>query len=133
MYATSRSLQGVDDRGGMVDMKVTRRQAAAQARIAAELAEVGFALPGTLSMQAYRCGKVNCRCRADPPRLHGPYPLWTRKVDNKTVTWRLSASELADYRQLFENAKRLRSLVAELQDLTLAIVEASSDPDRTTP
>lgn len=108
-------------------MKVTSGQAAGRARIAAALADTGFALPGTLSLQTYRCGKATCRCRADPPRLHGPYALWTRKIDAKTVTRRLSPAELADYEPLFENAKRLRALMAELQALTLVIVEANSD------
>lgn len=107
-------------------MKITQEQAAARARIAAELAEVGFALPGTLSLQRYRCGKRTCRCRADPPQLHGPYAQWTRKIDQKTVTRRLSGAELADYQPLFDNAKRLRALVAELQALALAIVEADA-------
>ena len=108
-------------------MKITATQAAARARIAAGLADVGFALPGTLSLQRYRCGKPTCRCRADPPQLHGPYAQWTRKIEAKTVTRRLSPSELADYGPLFDNAKRLRALVAELQALTLAIVEAEAD------
>jgi len=109
-------------------MKITASQAAARARIAAELAEVGFALPGTLSLQRYRCGKASCRCRADPPQLHGPYALWTRKIDQRTVTRRLSAAELAEVGPLFENAKRLRALVAELQALTLAMVDADAPP-----
>lgn len=107
-------------------MKITTEQAAARARIAAGLAETGFALPGTLSLQRYRCGKATCRCRADPPRLHGPYAQWTRKIEAKTVTRRLSPSELADYGPLFDNAKRLRALVAELQALSLAIVDANT-------
>lgn len=111
-------------------MKVTQEQAAARARIAAGLADTGFALPGTLSLQTYRCGKVNCRCRADPPSLHGPYAQWTRKVKSRTVTRRLSPAELADCEPLFDNAKRLRALVAELQALTLAIVEAETDAVR---
>ncbi len=113
----------VDDRAGVVHVKVTAQQKAAQTRIAAALSNPGFALPGTLSMQAYRCGKANCRCDGDPPRLHGPYALWTRKVGNKTVTRRLSEPELSDYRLLFDNARRLRSLLVELQELTLAIVD----------
>ncbi|MDA8201171.1 MAG: hypothetical protein M0Z49_00110 [Chloroflexi bacterium] len=109
-------------------MKISAAQAAAQERIAAELATVGLALPGTLSLQRYRCGKPVCRCRADPPQLHGPYAQWTRKIDQRTVTRRLSAAELADYGPLFDNAKRLRALVAELQALTLAIVEPDAEP-----
>lgn len=108
-------------------MKVDRRRAAQQRRIAAALGEVGFALPGSLTVRAYRCGKANCRCRAEPPQLHGPYAFWTRKVDNKTVTRMLSDEELAEYQPLFDNARKLRALVSQLQDLTLQIVEAQAD------
>ncbi|HEX3309470.1 MAG TPA: DUF6788 family protein [Streptosporangiaceae bacterium] len=51
----------------------TPAQQAQAARIAAELAALGFALPGTLADRMTRCGRANCRCHADPPRLHGPY------------------------------------------------------------
>jgi hypothetical protein len=105
-------------------MEVTAAQQAARDKIAAGLAAAGFALPGTLTIRAYRCGKPNCRCHADPPRLHGPYAEWTRKIDGKTVTRRLTDAELADYQPLFDNARKLRALLAELQDLTLAIIEA---------
>ncbi len=81
-------------------------------------------------MRAYRCGKPNCRCHADPPKLHGPYAEWTRKIDGKTVTRRLTDTELADYQPLFDNAKKLRALLAELHSLTLAIVEAAPKLER---
>ncbi len=112
-------------------MKATRQQATAQARIAKAMAEVGFALPGSLTVRAYKCGKTNCHCRADPPQLHGPYALWTRKVDNKTMTRRLNDDELAAYEPLFDNAKRLRALMAELQDLTLELIDPDKPPART--
>ena len=101
-------------------------QRAARDRIAAELAAAGFALPGTLTVRSYACGKPGCRCHADPPRLHGPYAEWTRKIAGKTVTRRLTPAELADYQPLFDNAKKLRALLTELQDLTLEIIEADS-------
>ena len=110
-------------------MEPSPAQRAARDRIAAELARAGFALPGTLTVRAYACGKPNCRCRADPPRLHGPYAEWTRKIAGKTVTRRLTPAELADYQPLFDNAKKLRVLLADLQDLTLQIIEADSDPE----
>jgi len=61
-------------------MEPSPAQRAARDRIAAELAAAGFALPGTLTVRAYACGKPGCRCHADPPRLHGPYAEWTRKI-----------------------------------------------------
>ena len=107
-------------------MEPTAAQRAARDRIAAELAAAGFALPGTLTIRAYACGKPGCRCHADPPRLHGPYAEWTRKIAGKTITRRLTPAELAEYQPLFDNAKKIRALLAELQDLTLEIIETDS-------
>jgi hypothetical protein len=104
-------------------MKVDARTAATQRRLAAQLAEIGFALPVSLTVKAYRCGKQNCRCRADPPKLHGPYAFWTRKVNAKTQTRMLSDEELADYQPMFDNARKIRDLVSELQELSLELVE----------
>ena len=102
----------------------TRAQQAQAARIAAELAALGFALPGTLADRMTRCGRANCRCHADPPRLHGPYHQWTRKKYGKTATRILTDDQLADYGPWFDNHRRLRELIAELEELSLAIAEA---------
>lgn len=110
--------------------KIDARRAAKQQRIAREMAGIGFALPGSLTVKAYRCGKQNCGCKADPPKLHGPYAFWTRKVDAKTVTRMLSEEEVADYGPLFENSRKLRALVAELQELSLGLVEPPRDRSR---
>jgi hypothetical protein len=99
------------------------RASAIAAEIAA-LASAGFALPGTLADRMTRCGRPNCRCHADPPRLHGPYHQWTRKKDGKTATRILTDDQLADYQPWFDNHRRLRELVAELEELSLAITEA---------
>ena len=114
----------------MCRMDVSPAQQAARGKIAAQFAAAGFALPGTLTIRAYACGKPNCRCHADPPRLHGPYAEWTRKIGGKTVTRRLTEAELADWQPLFDNAKKIRALLAELQDLTLEIIEASPDQEQ---
>ena len=106
------------------DVSPTRGQQARAAGIAAELASLGFALPGTLIERHVRCGKPGCRCHADPPVLHGPYWQWTRKVAGKTVTRLVPAEQLDDYRQWLDNDRRLRALVAELEALTLAIADA---------
>ena len=101
-------------------------QRRALARLSEALSQVGFILPGTVAVRSYRCGKSNCACHADPPRLHGPYLQWSRQVDGKTVHANLSEDQLADYQAFFDNARRLRRLIDELETLSLAIVE--SDP-----
>jgi len=102
----------------------TPAQQAQAARIAAELASLGFALPGTLADRMTRCGHPGCRCHASPPQPHGPYHQWTRKKNGKTLTRILTDDQLADYQPWFDNHRRLRELAAELEALSLAIAEA---------
>ncbi len=104
-------------------LRVDPAARARQRRIAKALSELSLALPGSVEVRRTRCGKRNCRCKADPPHLHGPYIVWTRKVEGKTVTRVLSPEQLEDYRPLLDNAKRLRELVTELQDLTLQVLD----------
>jgi hypothetical protein len=111
----------------------TPAQRAEIARLTAAIAAVGPCLPGSVTERLGPCGKQACSCKADPPRLHGPYRSWTRKVANKTVTRNLSAEQLEEYQPYFDNARRLRALVAELEAVTLAIVQTDprwEDPDR---
>ncbi len=110
----------------MDSVSPTTHEQARAAAIAAELASLGFALPGTLIERHVRCGKPSCRCHADPPVLHGPYWQWTRKINGKTVTRLVADDQLDDYRHWLDNHRRLRALVAELEALTLAI--ADTDP-----
>ena len=80
----------------------------------AELAELG---------PASAPGSPRCRCHTDPSHLHGPYPSWIRKVGAKTVTRTLSPVQLERYRPLFDNTKRLRELISELEMLSAETVE----------
>lgn len=105
----------------MAQPEESRRQA--QARIAEALAQIGFALPGSLVARTTACGKAGCRCQADPPVLHGPYLSWTRTVAGKTVTRKLTAGQQARYQAWFDNARRLRRLVVELEALSVAALE----------
>jgi hypothetical protein len=107
-------------------MQVNARRQAKQRKLAAQLGEIGFALPGSLTVKAYRCGKQNCRCHGEPPRLHGPYAFWTRKVNNKTVTRMLNDEEVANYQPMFDNARKIRDLVSQLHDLSLELVEPAA-------
>lgn len=92
-------------------------------RLARQIAEVGFALPGSVTVRHMRCGKATCRCKADPPRLHGPYISWTRKVAGRTRTRLLTPEQLQRYQPWFDNARRLRELLTELETLSLHAIE----------
>jgi hypothetical protein len=92
-------------------------------QIVAALATTGLALPGNVVTRFMPCGKTTCRCKAHPPQLHGPYHQWTRKIDGKTVTRWLSAEQAARYLPWFQNARRLRELLTELEAISLHVAE----------
>jgi hypothetical protein len=107
-------------------MRPSAEQRTTARRIGREIAKIGFVLPGTVTERYLTCTHSGCSCHADPPRLHGPYWYWTRKVNGKTVTKSLRQEQVADYEEWFANEKRLRQLVKELESLSLEIV--ASDP-----
>lgn len=108
-------------------MGLTRSQRSRAQRIAAELASLGPTLPGSIVRRQTRCGKATCRCNADPPQLHGPYWWWTRNVDGRTVTRMLSDELYHRYQAFFEDQRRARQLLGELEALGMVALEA--DPD----
>ena len=92
-------------------------------QIAAEIAELGLCLPGSLVERMTRCGSARCRCHSDPGQLHGPYPSWIRKAGAKTITRTLTSAQAERYRPLFDNTRRLRQLTSELETLSARVVE----------
>ena len=88
-------------------------------RIMAELATIGFVLPGSVTERWSRCGNPGCSCHDEPPKLHGPYQTWTRAVKGKTVTRNLTDDQVSRYTPWLVDARRLRKLVSELKELSL--------------
>ena len=99
--------------------------AATRKALADALAEIYGLLPGSLVVRHMRCGKSGCACKADPPTLHGPYIQWTRTVRGRTVTRYLNEEQLDRYRPWFDNARRLKDLVAKLEIASLQAIETA--------
>ena len=104
-------------------MKLSAAHAAELRRIRKELAALGPCLPGSVNIRHGRCGKANCSCHSVPPRLHGPFRSWTRKLAGKTVTRLLSQEQLDDYQPYFDNHRRLKDLVHQIEQLSLDIAD----------
>ncbi len=92
-----------------------------------QLAALGEMRPGSLSTQYNVCGSPGCRCKASPPKKHGPYyqVSYTRK--GKSGTRFVRKEELPVVRQQLKNYTRMRTLVdrwvelaTQLADLRLA-------------
>jgi Family of unknown function (DUF6788) len=88
-----------------------------------QISELGYCLPGTLTERRTRCSSPGCRCRSDPPALHGPYYSWTRKINGKTATRTLTAEQARRYQPWFDNARQLRALAAQLEALSLKLAQ----------
>ena len=107
-------------------VRVAAYQAEAE-KIAAELAAIartGMILPGSITERRTRCGRSNCACHADPPRLHGPYWQWTRKIAARTVCRWLSPDQYRDYASWIDNDRRLREPLTRLEALGAAALAA---------
>ncbi|MGH9187295.1 MAG: DUF6788 family protein [Acidimicrobiales bacterium] len=101
-----------------------RPWAATRQSLAAELSHIDGVLPGSVVVRHMRCGKPGCACKADPPAHHGPYIQWTRTVNGKTVTRFLSEEQLARYQPWFDNARRVKELLARLQIASVHALES---------
>ena len=105
------------NKGMPVSAKTRQRQ------ITTEISKLGPCLPGNLVERTTRCVSPRCRCHHDPDYRHGPYPTWSRKIGERSVTRTLNPAQAERYRPMFDNARRLHELVTELQQLTAQQVE----------
>jgi len=116
----------------MPDMETHMPWEATRRGLAGELAGIDGVLPGSVILRHMRCGKPGCACGNDPPVLHGPYIQWTRTVGGKTVSRYLTQDQLARYQAWFDNARRLKEIVAKLEIASLHAVEQSEAANTST-
>jgi len=83
------------------------------AEIKAQLVALGPLRPGHLSQQYNVCGTPGCRCKANPPRKHGPYYQLSYTWRGKSHTEFVRPENLPALRQQLLNYERLRNLLDE--------------------
>jgi len=91
--------------------------------LAAQLSTIGLIHSGSVTRRYTRCGTPGCKCHAEPPQPHGPYYQWTAKINNKTVTRRLSESEAELYQEWIANDRKLRRLVEQMRQVAAKAAE----------
>lgn len=89
----------------------------------AELTELGFFCKGTILARRMRCGKTTCACQSDPAQRHGPYFEWTYKVKGKTMSLHLQPKEAQVYQEGTAQWRRLRKLLARMENLSRRAIE----------
>jgi hypothetical protein len=104
-----------------------REEARQIAKELSKIARTGDVLPGSILERLTRCGRPGCACQQDPPRRHGPYWQWTRKVQNKTVSKYLNKQQAQECRRWVDNDRRLRELVARLEAIGIARLDPEHD------
>jgi hypothetical protein len=85
----------------------------------AALGTLGFVRPGSIARRFVRCGKLGCRCMADPPTLHGPYYDWTYKLRGKSLAMRLTETQAKQCDEWLRNHRQLRRIVNKMRLLSL--------------
>jgi hypothetical protein len=71
-------------------------------------------LPGCVSTARSTCGKPNCRCKAKPPKLHGPYYRWTGLLEGKPSTKTLTLAEARECRRRIAHYRTLEKQIRQL-------------------
>jgi len=95
--------------------------------LARQLAGIGYIAAGSIALRPARCGKANCACHADPPRLYGPYWHVTQTIDGKTVNRRLTPEQAGLYSEWINNDRRAKELLARVRE---AAAKAAELPPR---
>jgi hypothetical protein len=105
-------------------------QAEQYAQIKKLIGEVGLFCRGTVLKLLLPCGKPGCRCQTTPPKLHGPYYRWTRKVDGKTVTRQVRADQAKLLRQYIANGRRLDAALKKLEQISGSAIDEALRPEK---
>lgn len=101
------------------------------------LSHLGYFRRGTLLKRFMPCGKPGCACQASPPRLHGPYYQWTRKVSGKTVSVRLTHEQADLLAGWIATGREMDKIIAQMERLSLRatdhLLKQLPPPMRNTP
>lgn len=117
-------------------MLLPLNDAALQARrqeLFAQIAQLGDLRPGSLVQRFKKCGRPACWCAQPNARGHGPEWILTAKVAGKTRTRAIREELLAETRAQIAECQRLRTLVAEVIDVSERVCDARVQSRRRSP
>jgi hypothetical protein len=76
-----------------------------------QIINLDYILTGSIMIKYGPCGKVNCRCAQDKKLWHGPYYIWTRKENGKTITQSLSKAQAKFCKKAINNMQKLKAKI----------------------
>jgi hypothetical protein len=100
-------------------------------KVKRDLAALGELRPGSLSTQYNVCGSPGCRCKATPPKKHGPYYQVSYSRKSKSTTKFVRKEDLPAIRKQLKNYERMKLLVDRWIDLSIELSNLRLTRDRT--
>ena len=94
-------------------------------RLQKRLSITSFLCQGSINEVYTVCGSRYCDCKNDKSKRHGPYYLWTRKVQGKTKSIYLSKKQALVCRKFIKNYEKLASLVEKIKNLSEKMIKNS--------
>jgi len=88
-----------------------------------QLQPQGLVLAASLNGYTHRCGKPSCRCHHGGPLHHGQH-LTVKAAGNKTRSVYVPKELIPEVKAWIAEHKRLKDVLKELQQLTLALVRS---------
>lgn len=88
-------------------------------RLMEQIRSLGFILKASVVHRKFKCGSPGCRCRKG--RLHRDI-IVTRKVGNKTRTFRVRQGRETEAFEWQENWRKLKRILARLAELESRIL-----------
>ena len=86
-------------------------------KVKREISALGELRPGSLSTQYNVCGSPGCRCKATPPKKHGPYYQVSFSRKGKSSTKFVRKEDLPAIRKQLKNYEKLKALMDRWIDL----------------
>ena len=93
-------------------------------RLLRRLAGFEYTCSGNLRSRSLVCGKKRCRCKGNPPALHGPYYYWSRRCKGRLVQKVLSPGQAEFVRKAIMNHREIERLLREWGEETIKNIEA---------
>ncbi len=85
--------------------------------------KIGFISTGSVMKVYNTCGRPDCNCYKDKSKRHGPYNVWTRKVNAKTVTRTLTDEQAKLAQKCIKNMRKIEKIIDEMKDLSVQYIE----------
>jgi hypothetical protein len=86
-------------------------------KVKGEISALGELRPGSLSTQYNVCGSPGCRCKATPPKKHGPYYQVSFSRKGKSSSKFVRKEDLPAIRKQLKNYEKLKALMDRWIDL----------------